>query len=89
MVKALVEAGANINHRAVYNVTPLIGVAANGKEDIVRFLISSGANLSSVYHRCRDKFGAKINAKFSQLSWYYVAKKCDNKRDIAFFLHLL
>ena len=45
--------------------------------------------LSSVYHRCREKFGAKINAKFSQLSWYYVAKKCDKKRDIAFFLHLL
>merc|ERR1711894_146766 len=41
--------------------------------------------LPSVYHRCRDKFGAKINAKFSQLSRYYVAKKCDNKRDIAFF----
>ena len=40
---------------------------------------------SSVCHRCCEKFVAKINAKFSQLSWYYVAKKCDNKRDIAFF----
>ena len=45
--------------------------------------------LTSVYHHCREKFEAKINAKFSQLSWYYVAKKCNKKRDIAFFLHLL
>ena len=42
-----------------------------------------------MYHRYREKFGAKINAKFSQLSWYYVAKKCNKKRDNKFFLHLL
>ena len=27
--------------------------------------------LTSVYHRWCEKLGAKINARFSQLSWYY------------------
>ena len=48
MVKALVEAGANVNIKAVYNVTPLIATAANGNEDIVKYLISSGAKLNEL-----------------------------------------
>ncbi|HEX5472427.1 MAG TPA: ankyrin repeat domain-containing protein, partial [Lacipirellulaceae bacterium] len=44
MIKALVEAGANINERSRLGRTPLMWAANDGHIDVIRYLLKKGAN---------------------------------------------
>ena len=64
MVKALVEAGADLNFKGgngdLTGLTPLIYATATGKEDIARYLISRGAKLNEVDDNGFSAAGAAI-----------------------------
>ena len=64
MVKALVEAGADINFKGgngdLTGLTPLITAAATGKEDVARYLVSWGAKLDEVDDQGNSAAGAAV-----------------------------
>lgn len=47
LVRLLIEAGANVNHRARDGTTPLMLAAGNGFDDVVRALIAAGASTTA------------------------------------------
>ena len=44
---------------------------------------------TSVYQRWCEKFGARINAKFSQLSWYYAEEGVKNMHNESRYVNSL
>ena len=64
MVKALVEAGADINFKGgngdLTGLTSLMAATATGKEDVARYLVSRGAKLDEVDDKGFSAAGAAV-----------------------------
>lgn len=53
VAEALIEAGANPNHRTNYDSTPLISAAGRSSTEIVRMLIEAGADINIHHKTCQ------------------------------------
>ena len=65
-VNKLLAAGANVNHRSFFKITPLMEAVHEGHYEVVKRLLDAGADIS-----LRSHFGNSI--------FWYASFKSDNK----------
>ena len=77
-ITAALAAGADVNAKSRYDVTPLIFAAGNGRLDAVKLLLSRGAevNAQDTFYRARAADMALVNG-YAEVALYLVQNGSD------------
>ena len=69
-VKALVEAGADINEQSADKFTPLVEALANGHVDVAKYLVDKGANVNLASVSGLTPLYAVIDVQWAPHAWF-------------------